>query len=156
MLLERTIYLVRLPGTETMNLDFNQVEWIKDRVTDVTFIAEPGFDLGTAMGHQAHVLDRSLDENQRERVRQSLGITPERSTNLERYCPMDPKITKFIQVDMNQLLGEIQEEKFFNPTLGYQTIDEGIVWARIGRTIQRNYRLDISKPKLSKKTWKHG
>ena len=59
MLLERTIYLVRFPGAETMNLDFNQVEWIKDRATDITFIAESGFDLVTAMGHQAHVLDRS-------------------------------------------------------------------------------------------------
>ena len=151
MLLDKTIYLVTFPDVETMNLNFGQIEWIKDKTKDITFISEPGFDLEEVMGHQVHVLDRSLDENQRERVRQSLGITPEGSTNLERYCPVDQKITKFIQVEMDQLLGKIQEEKFFDPNLGYQTIDEGIVWARIGRTVQRNYQLDKIQTETFKK-----
>ena len=39
MLLDRTIYLVSFPGAETMNLDFSQVEWIKDRASDITFVS---------------------------------------------------------------------------------------------------------------------
>ena len=147
MLLGRTIYLVTFPSAETMNLDFNEIEWIKDRAREIRFISEPGFDLGDILGHQAHVLDKSLDEDQMEKVRQSLGIIPERSIILERYCPMEPKITKTIQVEMDQLLGEIQEEKFFNPNTGYMIIDDdNIMWTRMGRTIQMQYKT-ISKKK---------
>ena len=110
MLLDRTIYLVTFPSTETINLDFSQIDWIKNRAKDVRFISEPGFDLGVSMGHQAHVLDKSLDENQRETARQSLGIIPEKLTNLERYCPADPKITKTIQVKMDQLLARYKRK----------------------------------------------
>ena len=151
MLLHKTIYLVTFPGAETMNLNFGQIEWIKDRAKDITFISQPGFDLKEIMGHQAHIIDKSLDEDQREKVRQSLGIIPAGSTNLERYCPMEPKITKVIQVEMDGLLGQIQEEKFYNPNTGYMTIDEDIVWTRMGRTIQRNYELDETKTETFKK-----
>ena len=136
MLLDKTIYLVTFPGAKTMNLNVGQIEWIKDRAKDITFLSEPGFDLEEVMGNQSHVLDKSLDKNQREKVRQSLGIIPGGSNNLERYCPMEPKITKVIQVEMDGLLGQIQEEKFYNPNTGYMTIDEDM--------ISNNLNLDIT------------
>ena len=149
MLVDRTIYLVRIPGTETTNLDFSRIRWISGRVKDVRFITEAGFDLGDALGHRAHVLDKSLDEKQQEIVRQSLGITQEKSKTLERYGPSEPKLTKMVKVNMDQLLGEEQEEKFFNPNVGYMVMEEDDnLWTRRGKIIERNYELDEAQTEI--------
>ena len=143
MLLDRTIYLVTIPGAETTNLDFSRIRWISGRVKDVRFITEAGLDLGDALGHQAHVLDKSLDEKQQEIVRQSLGIIQEKARNLEKYSPTEPELTKMVKVEMNELLGEKQEEEFFNPDIGYMIMDDDDnLWTRRGRRIERNYKLN--------------
>ena len=51
MLVDRTIYLVKIPGAETTNLDFSRIRWMSGRVKDIRFITEAGFDLGEALGH---------------------------------------------------------------------------------------------------------
>ena len=87
MLLDKTVYMISIPGQGTQNLDFSRLAWITERVQDIRFLTETGMDLGDVMGHQAHVIVKSLDETQQDTVRQSLGLPQDKSRALMRYNP---------------------------------------------------------------------